>query len=86
MATVVVASDRLRFGQQLTEAALKEVPWPKDAVPEGAFASIADLVDENGGRKALKTIEAGEPILSVKISDKNGHAGLAGVIIDLARV
>lgn len=79
MTTVVVAGEQLRFGEKLMPDMLKEVPWPKDALPQGAFTQIAELT-EKGDRKAIKTIEAGEPILSVKVTGENGHAGLAGVI------
>jgi pilus assembly protein CpaB len=82
MSTVVVAAEQLRFGQTISEDKLKEVPWPKEALPEGAFSNISELTGEKGERKAIKTIETGEPILAVKITGKNGHAGLAGVIAD----
>lgn len=82
MSTVVVAAEQLRFGQRLTEEKLKEVPWPKEALPEGAFSKIGELISEDASRKAIKTIEANEPVLAVKVTGKNGHAGLAGVIAD----
>ncbi|MCB1460105.1 MAG: Flp pilus assembly protein CpaB [Nitratireductor sp.] len=81
MSTVVVASAQLRFGEKLTEEKLKEVPWPKEAVPEGGFHKIADVI-KDGERKAIKTIEAGEPLLAVKLTGENGRAGLAGIIAD----
>lgn len=81
MTTVVVAAKRLRFGERLDADSLRETPWPKEAMPEGAFRSVADLT-EKGERKALKTIEPGEPILAIKITGANGHAGLAGVIAE----
>lgn len=81
MSTVVVASAQLRFGEKLTEEKLKEVPWPTEAVPEGGFKKIADVM-KDGERKAIKTIEAGEPLLAVKLTGENGRAGLAGIIAD----
>ncbi|MCB1449126.1 MAG: Flp pilus assembly protein CpaB [Nitratireductor sp.] len=81
MSTVVVATDQLRFGEKLTEEKLKEVPWPKEAVPEGGFTKISEVM-KDGERKAIKTIEAGEPLLAVKLTGENGRAGLAGIIAD----
>jgi pilus assembly protein CpaB len=79
MATVVVASVQVRFGQRLTPENLKEVPWPADAVPQGAFRKVGEITDK-GERKAIKTIEPNEPVLAVKITGENGRAGLAGII------
>ena len=36
----------------------------------------------NGERKAIKTIEPGEPVLAVKLTGGNGRAGLAGIIAE----
>ena len=41
--TIVVANRPLRFGDELTAQALREVPWPQDALPAGSFNKIADL-------------------------------------------
>src|SRR4029079_14679827 len=48
--TVVVEKQPLRFGTELTAAMLHEVPWPSDALPNGAFAKIHDIMA--GGRPA----------------------------------
>ena len=48
--TVVVASKPLRFGAELGAMSLREVPWPQEAVPSGAFSKIADLT--TGGRRS----------------------------------
>ncbi|GIL02937.1 MAG: Flp pilus assembly protein CpaB [Alphaproteobacteria bacterium] len=79
LSTVVVAADRLRFGEKLTEEKLREVAWPADARPDGAYATIVEVIG-NGERKAIKTIEPGEPVLAVKLTGENGRAGLAGII------
>src|SRR5262245_26684074 len=42
--TVVVASKSLRFGNELSSSSLREIPWPENAVPSGAFARISDLL------------------------------------------
>ena len=41
---------------------LREIPWPEESVPAGAFAKISDLTS-NGKRVVLAPIEANEPML-----------------------
>ena len=77
--TIVAARDPLRFGTELTPSNLIEIPWPDDALPDGAFATIEDVVSE-GRRVALTAIEVSEPVLRAKISGPGGKAGLANVI------
>ncbi len=81
LSTVVVAAEQLRFGQVISAEQLKEISWPQDSVPQGAFNTIEGMVGSTE-RKAIKTIEAGEPVLAMKITGENNHAGLAGVISD----
>lgn len=81
LASIVVATQTLRFGQVLSDDHLKMVSWPADALPEGAFTSIEDAI-ANGERKVLKSIEANEPVLARKLTGENGRAGLAGIIAD----
>src|SRR6185295_6671221 len=65
--TIVVASKPLRFGMEVGSVALREIAWPEDAVPVGAFSKIPDVVGA-GGRRVLTAIEANEPILASKIT------------------
>ena len=58
--TIVVAQQRLPFGVELGRDQLREVPWPSEAMPEGAFAKIGDLLT-GGRRTVLSPIEANEP-------------------------
>src|ERR1700728_3517732 len=41
--TIVVANRPLRFGDVLNATALREMPWPQDAMPGSAFRKIGDL-------------------------------------------
>ncbi|MEM1044800.1 MAG: Flp pilus assembly protein CpaB [Pseudomonadota bacterium] len=77
--TIVAASQPLRFGAQLSNAQLTEIPWPEDAVPEGAFTTI-DEVLKDGRRVVLTPIEQNEPVLKTKITGPGGRAGLANII------
>ncbi|MEI9805973.1 MAG: Flp pilus assembly protein CpaB [Pseudolabrys sp.] len=75
--TVVVAKEPLRFGTELSEAMLQEVPWPSDAVPAGAFAKIDDVM--SGGRRVvLAAIEQNEPVLALKITGAGQRATRVG--------
>jgi pilus assembly protein CpaB len=80
--TIVVASKPLRFGTELSSAALRELPWPQDALPAGAFTSIADLLNSNGRRVVLTPIEANEPILATKITGPGQRATLSAALND----
>lgn len=79
--TIIVAKSRLEFGQRLEASMLKEIPWPSDHRPEGSFSSTEELTGDNI-RRALSSIEPGEPILAAKLSGKDGRGGLAGIIAE----
>jgi pilus assembly protein CpaB len=77
--TIVVAKQPLRFSTELSASMLKEVPWPADAVPAGAFAKIADLL-AGGRRVVLAAIEENEPVLSLKITGAGQRATLSALV------
>ena len=77
--TVVVAKQPLRFGTELTAAMLQEVPWPSDALPNGAFAKIHDIM-AGGRRVVFAAIEANEPVLSLKITGPGQRATLSALV------
>ena len=76
---VVVAGEPLGFGMVLSSANLKEVSWPQNALPPGAFFSIKDLLAD-GSRVVLRPIESNEPILIAKITGSNESASLSKLI------
>ncbi len=77
--TIVVAAKPLRFGSEMSNGSLREIAWPEEATPAGAFAKIADLTNE-GRRVVLSPIEAGEPILSWKITGPGQLATLSAML------
>jgi len=79
--TLVVANRQLRFGNELAASALREVPWPTDTLPPGAFKTINELLSQ-GKRVVLTAIEANEPVLSSKITGQGQRATLSAVIGD----
>jgi pilus assembly protein CpaB len=79
--TIVVASKPMRFGAELNASSLREIAWPGDAVPAGAFSKISDLMT-NGRRVVLTAIEQNEPVLSSKITGPGQRATLSAMIAD----
>ena len=75
----VVAAQQLPFGTPLSPDNLKEIPWPSENIPEGAFSSVTDLLKE-GRRLALTNIQKDEPVLSSRITGANQRATLSTLI------
>jgi pilus assembly protein CpaB len=79
--TLVVASRQLRFGNELSASELREMPWPADAIPQGGYRTIQELLSQ-GKRVVLTAIEANEPVLASKITGQGQRATLSAVIGD----
>lgn len=79
--TIVVASKPLRFGNELTAQHLREIAWPDDALPNGSFAKIAELLSA-GRRVVLSPVEVNEPVLASKITGAGQRATLSSVLRD----
>jgi pilus assembly protein CpaB len=77
--TIVVAKQPLRFGAELTASMLQEVPWPSDALPNGAFAKVHDIM-AGGRRVVLAAIEPNEPVLALKITGPGQRATLSALV------
>jgi len=69
----------MRFGQELSSADLREVEWPRAALPAGAFGSIRDLTT-GGKRVVLSPIEANEPVLGWKVTGPGQRATLSAML------
>jgi len=77
--TIVVASRPLRFGNELGQTVLREIPWPEEALPAGSFKTIRELVSV-GKRVVLTPIETNEPILASKITGPGQRATLSAML------
>ena len=80
MGTIVVASEPLRFGMELSRANLRELEWPAGDVPSGAFAKVEDILKGKDKRAALAAISVNEPVLNWKITGPGQRASLAARI------
>jgi pilus assembly protein CpaB len=78
--TIVVASQPLRFGDDVNARALREIPWPDDALPAGAFGKISAVV--TGKRVVLTPIDVNEPILASKVTGPGQRATLSAMLHD----
>ena len=78
--SIVVAAAPLRFGTEVTAAALRELPWPQDQIPKGAYAHVAELLGEKAKRFVITAIEENEPVLAGKITGPGQRANLAALL------
>ena len=77
--TIVVAARDLSFGEPLQAEVLREIPWPKSSVPEGAFAKITELTGD-GRHVVLSPLGLNEPVLKWKISGPGARASLSAIV------
>ncbi len=76
---IVVAAVPMGFGTELSELNLAEVPWAAATLPEGAYATKAEMLKE-GRRVVLTPIAKSEPVLSNKITGSGQRASLAALL------
>jgi pilus assembly protein CpaB len=77
--TIVVAAKPLRYGNEIVPQMLREITWPEEALPNGAFAKIADVM-KDGKRVVLAAVEQNEPLLAVKITGAGQRATLSALV------
>lgn len=75
---ILVANTALRYGEHLTADKMDLAAWPAQWLPEGAFQDETDLFPDGAPayRGVLRAMEAGEPLLGVKLTDPGGEVGL----------
>lgn len=78
--TVVVASTTLFFGNRLEPNLVKEIQWPANSVPEGVFHTVNELLSGTEPRMVLRRIDAGEPILTGKVTGTGQRATLSTLV------
>lgn len=79
--TIIVAAVPLRFGMTVDSGSLRSIAWQSDAIPEGAFRTIEDVIGETGKpRYVMSAIEIGEPLLTNKITGPGQRATLSAAL------
>ncbi|MEC7257554.1 Flp pilus assembly protein CpaB [Arenibacterium halophilum] len=75
---VFVATRALRYGESLTEDAVRAVKWPQNAIPEGAFTDRAALFppELTDRRYILRSMEKDEAIMAMKVTAPGEDAGI----------
>jgi len=77
--SILVANDSLAFGAPIGAKDVKEIDWPAQSRPDGAFANFAELV-KDGRRIAMSPFVRDEPIIASKVSAPDQRASLSAVI------
>ena len=75
-AKVVIITQPVKAGKNITTDQIKAVVWPGSAVPQGAFTSATKVV----GRVARVSMIPGEPVLPGKLAPKGATGGLSSII------
>ncbi|SCY15734.1 Flp pilus assembly protein CpaB [Thiohalorhabdus denitrificans] len=77
---VVVVTEDLAAGDDLRDLLVTTVDWPKEAVPEGAYADPDRLLGGDAPPTLTKEIRKGEPVLDYKVAGKGRLRGLTAKI------
>ena len=75
---VYAAKRQLKYGETLTQEDVVQIAWPANALPEGVYTEAAVLFPETTDkpRIVLRTMEQGEVLLAVKLTEPGEDAGL----------
>ncbi|MGZ6040525.1 MAG: Flp pilus assembly protein CpaB, partial [Phenylobacterium sp.] len=81
---IVVAKAALKFGDKLDASKIEVLKVPSNAAPEGAFATTAQVLSQDGGGPpvVLTPVAAREPLLPAKLSGPGARASVAAEIGD----
>lgn len=73
---VVVAANDLDVGAEIQREDIRVIDWPQSSVPAQAISDPKDVI----GRGLVLPVIQNEPILPMKLADKNAGAGLPPAI------
>ena len=77
MVDVYIVTKPLAYGDAISIEDVRQIPWPKSALPETAFTEEAVLFPEGAKpRVVLRAMEAFEPILASKVTEPGEDAGI----------
>ena len=79
---VFVVDRAFKYGESLTVEDVRQVSWPEDAIPEGAYTADNILFQEGETRPryVLRAMEKDEAVLAVKVTEPGEEAGLTSRI------
>ncbi|MEO0484856.1 MAG: Flp pilus assembly protein CpaB [Pseudomonadota bacterium] len=79
---IIVAKKKLKYGDEITKKDIALIKWPVPAVPKGAFKTPEEIFAKGGDelRTVIRTMEQGEPILAVKVTEPGEGAGLTSLL------
>src|SRR5262249_48510481 len=80
--TIVVATKPLRFGNELSSSSLREVPWPEEVIPAGAFRTISDVVNAGGRPVVLPPLQGDRPRRLAQTTGPGQRATLSATLQD----
>ncbi len=71
LVNVVVAATDIPYGQPILPQSLQVIPWPREALPAGAFTDMALVIPTPGQppRRAIRGMVQGDLLLASKLSD-----------------
>ncbi len=81
MKKIVVASQPIKHGEELTTQNTKIISWASQDLPPSAFSAADMLFTSKGKRFALNAIEPNEPILGSKITAPGKTASLSAQLL-----
>lgn len=73
---VVVASQKISYGQKIEAVQLKLVDWPAELLPSGALHSL----EEANNKVALFMMSEGDPVTESKVASHLGGSHLAALL------
>ncbi|KAB7613475.1 Flp pilus assembly protein CpaB [Amylibacter sp. SFDW26] len=82
---VYVAAENLSYGKVLTKEDVKIIEWPANSIPETAFSKAEDLFGLDGEtdfRTVVRAVDAGEILLSTKVTGLGEDASVASSLSD----
>lgn len=76
--TVFVATRALKYGETLNKEDVRQVRWPVNAIPEGAFEELLALFPEDAkkNRVVLRAMELDEAVMAIKVTEPGEDAGI----------
>ncbi|SEN78879.1 Flp pilus assembly protein CpaB [Palleronia pelagia] len=76
---VFVTTRAVNYGERLTQEDIKLVAFPQEAIPEGAFSTAEEMFPQgvNIERSVLRSMEQGEAVLAVKVTEPGEDAGVS---------